>query len=193
METLQAIRTRQSVAKVCDRRPTRAEVTALLEAAVRAPNHHLTEPWRFLVLTGRALEDLGEAMAEGARRQHAGDHDLEMRVQVERARPRRAPVIVAVVYVPSHHPRALEVEDRYAVGAAVENLLLAAHATGLAAHLRTGAAAQDPTVREYLGLEDGEEVATFVYLGYPGGEPRPFSRRTPAGERTEWRGWDPAP
>jgi len=165
----------------------------LLEAAVRAPNHHLTEPWRFVVLTGQALEDLGEAMGEGARRQHAEAHDLEMRVQVERARPRRAPVIVAVVYVPSTHPRALEVEDRYAVGAAIENLLLAAHATGLAAHLRTGAAAQDPSVREYLGLKDGEEVATFVYLGYPGGEPRPFSRRTPACERTDWRGWDPAP
>jgi nitroreductase len=165
----------------------------LLEAAVRAPNHHLTEPWRFVVLTGQALEDLGEAMGASARRQHAGARDLEMKVQVERARPRRAPVIIAVVYVPSRHPKALEVEDRYALGAAIENLLLAAHATGLAAYLRTGAAAQAAEVRDFLGLEDSEEVATFVYLGHPAGQPRPFSRRTPACERTTWRGWDAAP
>ena len=47
---------------LCDCPPTPSEVLPLLEAAVRAPNHHLTEPWRFIVLTGQALEDLGEAM-----------------------------------------------------------------------------------------------------------------------------------
>jgi nitroreductase len=79
------------------------------------------------------------------------------------------------------------------VGAAIENLLLAAHATGLAAYLRTGAAAYACEVRDFLGLTDGEEVATFIYLGRPVGQPRPLSRRTPAGERTTWMGWDPAP
>jgi nitroreductase len=190
LDALHAIHTRQSVMSMCECPPTRSDVMPLLEAAVRAPNHHLTEPWRFVVLTGQALEDLGEAMGESVRRQHAGAHDLEMKVQVERARPRRAPVIIAVVYVPSDHPRAREVEDRYALGAAIENLLLAAHATGLAAYLRTGAAASAPEVRDFLGLADGEEVASFVYLGRPVGEPRPLSRRTPAAERTTWRGWD---
>src|SRR5207244_11844043 len=104
-------------------------------------------------------------MGESVRRRHAGAHDLEMKVQVERARPRRAPVIVAVIYVPSDHPRAREVEDRYALGAAIENLLLAAHATGLAAYLRTGAAAYASEVRDFLGLADGDEVESFVYLG----------------------------
>ena len=181
------------MASLCDCPPTRSEVLPLLEAAVRAPNHHLTEPWRFIVLTGQALEGLGEAMGESIRRRHAGARDLEMKVQVERARPRRAPVIVAVIYVPSDHPRALEVEDRYALGAAIENLLLAAHATGLAAYLRTGAAAYASEVRDFLGLADGEEVASFVYLGRPVGRPRPLSRRTPASERTTWRGWNRAP
>ena len=181
------------MASLCDYPPTRSEVLPLLEAAVRAPNHHLTEPWRFIVLTGQALEGLGEAMGESVRRRHAGARDLEMKVQVERARPRRAPVIVAVIYVPSDHPRALEVEDRYALGASIENLLLAAHATGLAAYLRTGAAASASEVRDFLGLADGEEVAAFVYLGRPVGQPRPLSRRTPASELTTWQGWDPAP
>ena len=63
---------------LCDCPPTPSEVRPLLEAAVRAPNHHLTEPWRFIVLTGQAIEDLGEAMGESVRRQHAGAHDLEM-------------------------------------------------------------------------------------------------------------------
>jgi nitroreductase len=77
------------------------------------------------------------------------------------------------------------------VGAAIENLLLAAHAAGMVAHLRTGTAAQDPEVRRYLGLVEGEEVASFVYLGYPAGEARPLTHRTPPCERTGWRGWDP--
>lgn len=188
VDALEAIFTRRSVAKVSGKQPAREEVARLLEAAVRAPNHHLTEPWRFVVLTGRALEDLGEVMAERVRKERAGSPDLEAKVRIERARPLRAPMIVAIVYVPSSNPQALEVEDRYAVGAAMQNLLLAAHATGMAAYLRTGAAAQDPAVHELLGLRKGEEIAAFVYLGYPSDARSAPTRRTPAENRTTWLG-----
>ena len=190
MDALEAIFSRRSVAKVSGTRPAREEIVRLLEAAVRAPNHHLTEPWRFVVLAGHVLEDLGEVMAERVQRERAGSPDLEARVRIERARPLRAPVIVAFVYVPSANPQAVEVEDRYSVGAAMQNLLLAAHASGMGAYVRTGAPARDPAVHRLLGLTEGEEIAAFVYLGYPadtaGSAP---TRRTPAGERTTWLGW----
>ena len=189
MDALEAIFTRRSVAKVSEDCPSREEVAGLLDAAVRAPTHHLTQPWRFVVLTGPILGKLGEAMAERVLRELGDRPDIEIRAQIERDRPLRAPVIVVVVYVPSRHPAAIEAEDRYAVGAAMENLLLAAHAAGLGAHLRTGAAAADPGVHELLGLREGEEIASFVYLGYPVNPVGTPTRRTPAPECTTWLGW----
>jgi nitroreductase len=188
---MEAIFSRRSVPKCSDRRPTQEVINRLLEAAVRAPNHFLTEPWRFIVLTGRALDELGDAMAERVRKELADSPDLEKKMAFERGRPRRAPVIVAMVYVPAKSPKAVDVEDRYAMGAAMQNMLLAAHAEGMAAYVRTGPAAGDPPVHRYLGLEENEEIAGFVYLGYPSEEmPSGGSRRTPASDHTTWVGWD---
>lgn len=183
--------TRRSVGAVTDERPGRADVDAVIQAASRAPTHHLTEPWRFVVLAGPAREALGEVMAGRVRREHAGDPHLEEKVAFEAGRPMRAPVILTVVYTPSDHPKAIEMEDRYAVGAAMQNALLAAHARGLAAFLRTGPASVDPGVAEHLGLEPGEEIAGFIYLGYPASDdPPPPKPRTDPADRTLWRGWD---
>ncbi|MGH2811750.1 MAG: nitroreductase family protein [Actinomycetota bacterium] len=191
MDTLEAIFSRRSIPNVEDRRPDRSLIEKLLEAAVQAPNHHLTEPWRFVVLTGGALDRLGEAMAERVKAQYAADPNLSQRVQLELSRPRRAPVILTVVYVPSDNPKAIEVEDRYALGAAIENVLLAAQALGLGAYLRTGPAAEFEGVKRFLGLSEGEEIAGFIYLGYPAADGEaPAPKRTAASERTVWLGWD---
>jgi len=61
----------------------------------------------------------------------------------------------------------LEIENICAVAAAVENLLLAAHALGLGAMWRTGPAARDPEVKKFLGFEPDQELLSFVYIGYP--------------------------
>lgn len=190
MDAWEAILGRRSVARLAAERPPRYDVARLLDAAVRAPCHHLTEPWRFIVLTGAALDELGAVMADRVRREGADGTDVEARAALEQGRPHRAPVIVTFVYVPSANPAAIECEDRYAVGAAMQNLLVAAHASGMAAYLRTGPTAYDPAVHDLLALQEGEEVAGFVYLGYPAGEPGRPTRRTPAAERTTWRGWD---
>jgi nitroreductase len=190
MDAFEAILTRRSVSRVSKERPDASIVRRLLEAGVRAPNHHMTEPWRFIVLTGKALTELGEAMAGRIRESYVGEPDLEKRIEVEKARPFRAPVILVVIYSPSDNPKAIEVEDRYAVGALMQNILLAAHASGLGAYLRTGPAAEYPGVHDYIRMSSGEEIAGFIYLGYPEQEPSvELSSRTPVDERTEWRGW----
>jgi nitroreductase len=190
VDALDAIMTRRSMNKVAERLPDQDTIRTLIETAVRAPNHHLTQPWRFIVLAGTALEALGDAMAERLRRETPDDPFLDQKAERERAKAFRAPVIVTVVYVPSSNPKAVEVEDRYAVGAAMENMLLAAHALGLGVYLRTGPAAYDEGVRRVLGLASGEEVAGFLYLGYVDGDPPGMPPRAPAGERTTWLGWD---
>jgi nitroreductase len=184
----EAILTRRMIPKVAERRPEKEDIEALLAGAVRAPNHFLTQPWRFVVLTGDALDELGEAMAERVIQERQGDPELERRVQLEMQRPRRAPVILTLIYVPSDDERAIVVEDRYAVGAAMQNILLMAHARGLGAYLRTGPAAEYEGVKRHLGLKEGEEIAGFIYLGFPEDD-RPLTERTDAAELTEWRGW----
>jgi len=194
MDVEQAIATRRMVGKVKDLIPSRGEIEKLLAAAVAAPNHHLTEPWRFIVLTGEALDELGEAMALRVGEKYPEAPDLADRVGRELARPKRAPIIIAVLYVPSSHPKAIDMEDRYAVGAAVENLLLVAHGMGLGAFWRSGPASQDPGVRSFLGLSEHEDIAGFIYVGYPA-EDRPSAgiRRSRDFEsRTTWLGWPSA-
>jgi nitroreductase len=186
VETYDAIMTRRSVPKVTEEAVDRSSVERLLDAAVRAPNHHLTEPWRFIVLTGRAREELAEAWARGAARE-GKDPELA------RSKPLRAPVIICVVERPKGYlPKVSDIEEHHATGAAIQNILLAAHDMGLAAMMRTGPAAHIPEVRRHLGVEEGELIAGFVYLGHPAdheGERRPMTRRTDAPVITDWRGW----
>lgn len=190
MDALEAILGRHMQPKVTQDPVGRDQIEVLIQAAVRAPNHHLTQPWRFLVLAGEELEKLGDVMTERVKTEYEGDANLEKRVEAERAKPLRAPVIITVIYVPSSNPKAIEVEDRYTIGAAMQNMLLAAHAKGMGAYLRTGPAAEDPQVGKFLGLAEGEEIAGFLYVGHPEpGSERGPTRRDDALERTEWRGY----
>ena len=185
METCEAILTRRSVPKLTERVPERATIAKLLECAVRAPTHHLTQPWRFVVLTGPALTELGEAWAAGVEREGSDPDKV-------RHKPLRAPVILSVISRPKRHlPKVVEIEEHYAIGAAMQNILLSAHDMGLGAMLRTGPATILPEVRSHLGVGDDEHIAGFIYLGYaaPGDSERPRTRRTDAAELTQWRGW----
>lgn len=185
METVHAIITRRSIGKTNGVRPRRDQIETLLDAAVAAPNHHLTEPWRFVVLSGGALEQFGNAWVAGARREGKDPAGLKEKAL-------RAPVVIAVIERPkSHLPRIIEVEEHHAVGAAMQNMLLAAHDMGLAAMLRTGPAAHIKEVHDFLGLGDGEFVAGYIYVGYPADARHPkIPRKTPAAAVTEWRGWE---
>ncbi len=184
---LAAIRGRRSVGRVAPEPPPREVVAELIEAAVCAPNHHLTAPWRFVVLAGDARAELGAAHAAAIARRRP-DAAAEA-LSKEAARLERAPVVIVCVVVAGDDPLQAR-EDRDAVAAGVQNLLLAAHARGLAAMWRTGAMADEPEVRSALGLGDHEAIVAFVYLGRPVAPPPPRDdpgRR--AEEATQWRGW----
>ncbi|HYP23729.1 MAG TPA: nitroreductase [Actinomycetota bacterium] len=183
MDAIEAIMTRRSVPR-CDGDVGRDAIETILAAAVRAPNHHLTQPWRFVVLAGEARTELARAWAAGLEREGKDASRIPEKVL-------RSPVIVCVLERPHlDNPKVVEIDEHYAVGAAIQNMLLAAHALGLGAMHRTGAATTMPEVRDYLGAADGELIAGFVYVGRPpeGDDSRPRSRRTDHSEITEWRG-----
>lgn len=186
-DLLAAIHGRRSVGRVSPEPLPREVVAELLDAAVTAPNHHLTGPWRFIVLTGDARRAVGVAHARAVDRGRPG-LPAQGR-EKEAARLERAPVVIACCVVSGEDPIEAR-EDRDAVAAAIQNLLLAAHARGLGAMWRTGAMVDEPEVRAELGLGERDAIVGFVYLGRlletptPGGAPRPGAEAV-----TDWRGW----
>jgi nitroreductase len=183
MDLKTAIHTRFSVSKVLPAPLPRELIEELLAAAVLAPNHHRNRPWRFVVLSGAARERLGEVMAQ-ALLGRAPD-STEAALEAERKRPLRAPVLIAVGIDQPEEERISEIENICAGAAAVENLLLTAHDRGLGAMWRTGPAATEGTVKEFLGFAPGQHLIAFVYLGYPEGEVKTYDRFS-FEDRTRW-------
>ena len=174
MDILTALHTRQSIAKVLPDPVPHEVIERLLDAAVQAPNHHRNRPWRFVVLTGAARQRLGQVMAQALRSQAPDTADAML--EVERMKPLRAPVIIAVGIARPDSPKIVEIEDVCAGAAAVQNLLLAAHGLGLGAMWRTGTAAGAPGVKAFLGFAPDQHLIAFVYIGYADGEHPPANR-----------------
>jgi nitroreductase len=183
MTLIDLIHTRHSVPKVKPDPIPRQVIEQLLSAAVQAPNHHRVRPWRFVVLQGDARLRLGETMAQALlqRQPEARDEALA----VERSKPLRAPLLIAVGVDKPAEPKVLEIENVCAVAAAVQNLLLAAHALGLGAMWRTGPAALDPQIKTFLGFAPDQHLIGFIYIGYPEGE-QIFPERPSFVDRTVW-------
>ncbi|MBI3973479.1 MAG: nitroreductase [Chloroflexi bacterium] len=185
---LRAIRTRRSHTFVLPEAPPREAIETLLEAANHAPNHHLTQPWRFFVCTGDARLRLGEAVLTGIE-QRWPRADPEQAAARRKNVPRsflRAPVVIAVAAAPPGHPHTAPWEELAATAAAIQNLLLAAHAMGLAAYWRSNGTGLD-TVKEFLDLEAEAQLVGFVYVGYP--DPAatlPEKPRRPYAEFVRW-------
>ena len=181
MDALEAIHARHSVGKMKPDSVSREKIEMLLDAAVQAPNHYKVRPWRFVVLTGNGRNRLGEVM-ERVFHQRFPDVPPEA-LEIERAKPLRSPVIIAVgVDMPSE-PKVLEIENICAAAAACQNILLAAQALGLGGHWRTGDAARNLEIKKFLGFSEDHHLIAFLYIGYEEVEtaahPRPgFEERT---------------
>jgi nitroreductase len=187
METLEAIHTRQSIGKVKPDPVPRELIEKLLSAAVQAPNHYKVRPWRFVVLTGKAREKLGDVMAQVFLDKFPDlpTDVLSKALEKERSNPLRSPALIAVGVDKPSEPKVIEIENVCATAAACQNLLLAAHALGLAAKWRTGDAARDPKIKGFLGFEPDQHLIAFLYIGYPEFESAPVERPS-FEERTIW-------
>ncbi len=152
-----AIHTRRTN-KVYERRPVPAEtLDELFELARWAPNHHLTDPWRFRVLGPESLARLKQAAGEGA------------------AKLDRAPTLVCVSQVIADDEQQNE-EDLCAVACAAYIVLLAAHARGIASYWRTPGVLRRPEGRAALGLGDDERAVGLLHLGWSDREWLPPAR-----------------
>lgn len=164
MELLDAIDTRSSAGRLTEPGPSPADLDRLLRAAARAPDHGRLKPWRFIILTGPDRESFARAAAAAKR---ARVPTLtEDQVTSEREKIERSPTImVAACVVDRANTKVPEIEQVIAVGAAVENVFLAAHALGYGVMWKTGAAAYDPGVKTLLGLRPDDHIVAILHLG----------------------------
>jgi nitroreductase len=180
----QAIESRRSIKDFASRPVTREELEPLLEAAVRAPNHRLTQPWRFYVLGPEARRAYGSALgARKAKRVEDPDAARQVVEKVERTHV-ALPGMIAVTMLLDQNAEIRE-EDYAATFMAIQNLSLAAVDAGLGTHLKTGAVMEDPRAREAVGVREGERIVAIVEIGEPASTPEPKERR-PASELTTW-------
>lgn len=184
---LAALRNRRSIGKVTSEVPPRDLIREMLEVATWAPNHHHTEPWRFVVLEGDARAELGAVMGELSAAREADSEKKAASATSAASKPLRAPYVIAVAVEPSAEPSVPEIEEIAAGSAAVQNMLLAAEALGLAAIWRSGWMAFTPEVRAHLGFSERAIMLGFVYVGYAAME-RPTRTRGPVDTVTTWRG-----
>ena len=184
---LTAIRNRRSVGKMTNEVPDRALIERVLEAGTWAPNHHMTEPWRFFVLQGDARNRLGAVMGAVAASHESSEESRQAVAERAALKPLRAPWVIAVAVEPSMDPSIPEIEELAAGSAAMQNMLLAADAVGLAAIWRSGWVTFEPEITEFFGLSARARMLGFIYVGFPAMEPPARSRR-PLDEVTTWWG-----
>lgn len=157
-----------------DRPVEREVVDALCELATWAPNHKRTSPWRFAAFTGDGRRRLGEAFVADMIDRDVGD---EGKREKTRTKYTRTPNILVIGCAPDAHPTFHD-ENRDAVAAGIQNLLLGATALGLASFWSTAPLMDSPRALELCGFAPDDRIIAVIYLGWATSHPA-------AGERPE--------
>lgn len=181
---LQVIRDRRSQKSYTDRPVSEEDIRTMLEAAILAPNHKMTQPWRFAVLGRLGRKTYGDVRAELRTRDIA---DAEVAQQKREAIANETAAIPGVIVVSQklegdpHRKR----EDYAAVFMAIQNILLVATSMGLGSKVHTGDILTAPGMQELVQAEDGEQIVAIIHVGEPAEEMKPKARIA-ASELTRW-------
>ena len=165
--------------------PQDEQLDALLNAAIRVPDHGRLTPWRLRLIRGDARHQFGERLAQIHAQQ---DPEVtEKALLKDRERYLAAPLIVVVIAHVLDGHKIPQREQILSAGCVAYNLLLGAQALGFGAQWLTGWAAYDSAVAELLGLEAGEQVVGFVHIGTPLEPAAEHSRSPLADVLAEWK------
>ncbi len=191
METLQAIAARRSIRKFTTQEVPREAVEAVLQAALQAPSGKNRQPWRFVVVAGAEKRaQMIQVMRAGIDASKAEGIPTGTAIMTARVME-QAPVTVFVFNPTGQHPWTqhsveqtfLEAVDTQSIGAAIQNMLLAAQDMGLGTLWMCDVWSAYEQLAAWLG-EPGQLVAA-VAIGYPDEQPAARSRR-PLSEVVRW-------
>ncbi len=189
IEMLSELQQRQSTpANLLDEpAPCDDQIAEIVKAGLAAPDHAHLRPWRFIVIRGDARQKLGDIFVEATVRREPDMPDEKLEKQ--RLKPTRSPLIIAVVAtITEDHPKTPVVEQILSAGAAMQLMQLAATALGFGSIWLTGPNAADNHVKSALGIDAGDELVGFLYIGTPRNK-KPQPDRAPLSEHlSDWSG-----
>lgn len=180
--------TRRSMKFVQAPGPDENELAQILQTAMSAPDHGRLRPWRFKLIRGEAIGKLADLAIKATR-----DAGLTLTPEKE-ATTRRwlkdVPILIAVgCFIDHSNTRIPEDERLLATGAAVTNILNAAHMLGYSAYWSTGLGTYVDEVNEALGFDSLEyRFMGYVALGTPIRSLTPPERPDHTEFTSEWTG-----
>ncbi|MEP6491879.1 MAG: nitroreductase [bacterium] len=184
MHASHAIQQRRSIKRFAEQLVTREQIETLLDSATLAPNHRLTQPWRFYVLGPEARYAYGLALGDRKARKLEDTEAARAMRETVASEHRALPCMIAVAVVNNDNPEIRE-EDYAAVMMAVQNLSLAAVEIGLGTHIKSGGVMGDAAARVAVGARDDERIVAVVNVGVPAEVPA-AKKREPASSHTTW-------
>ena len=144
--------------------PNADQLRKILAAGVRVPDHGKLTPWRFIVFEGDGRARMGAILAEAI----AGERDISPeRIEQERNRFMRAPIVIGVVSRVREQIPIPVWEQELSAGAVCMTIVMAAHAMGFVANWITEWCAYHPLVLAKIGLRPTERIAGYIYIGHP--------------------------
>jgi nitroreductase len=188
--TTALIRHRRSI-KPVDMDPARdvdrALLVELIENATWAPNHGLTEPWKFHVFQGASRHELTRIMQDTYTAITPAAEFREDKRQKMAENPLLASVVIACVMERGSNPKIPEIEEIEALASALQNLQLSAAAAGLGSYWSSPPLLEAPMFHDWLGLRGSDRCMGLIYLGWPKpGLNWPRSVRQPVDNKIVW-------
>lgn len=171
MDVMTAVLSRRSAQRLVEPAPSDEEFGYLLRAAATAPDHGRIRPWRWVLVRGEGRTALGRCFAEESAVAGTGRYRTENKAH-------RAPLLATLVFTPATGHRVPEWEQLAATSAMTSSLMLLLHARGFGSIWRTGRFTDSADVGRLLGLNSGERLLGWLYIG-TAEEAQPVRRRSP--------------
>ena len=187
-ETTELIHRRRSIfpkTYVVGKPVDRVLIEQLLDNANQAPNHRMTEPWRFQVFHSEASrKELSVYLSDSFKNNTPPEQYSEEKMTKSRENALRSAAVIAIILRRDPEARVPEWEEIAAVAMAVQNMWLTCTALGLGSYWSSPKAALEANA--FLGLEAGERCLGLFYMGWHEMPDLP-GKRGPIAEKVIWR------
>ncbi len=157
----------------------------ILENANWAPNHGLTQPWRFKVFTDRGLEKLANFQADLYQQLTPQEKFKPEKYERMKTNLLKSSHVIVICMKRQTSEKILEIEEIEAVACSVQNMALTAAAYGICSFWGSGGITYTDELKEFLGLGEKDRCLGYLYLGYSD-KPTSVSRRNAIAEKVEW-------
>jgi nitroreductase len=162
-------------------------IMEILDTAVWAPSHGLTQPWHFTVFHGEGIRTFFHKQKEIYQATNPPDSIKENKLLKYEEKIKQVSHVIAISMKRDPNRKYPEIEEIVAVGCVIENIYLCLEAYGIAGYLSTGNVCYTRQMKDFLHLGDEDHCLGFFQLGYPKtGINRAVRKRIPATEKTVW-------